>query len=389
MAKTRAFKLEKIHTEIVSKATMFKVLKYLDAGGFETPFLLLDGDQVRAKAKLIGSKIRNSRVFYAVKANPDIETLKLIDAMGLGFEIASDGELRLLETLGVAPERIITSNPVKSVKFIKKATEYGVTFFSYDSYAEVDKMAAHAPGANVYLRLTVPNEGSEWPLSKKFGVEPDQAIPILEYARNKGLNPIGITFHVGSQCLNKYSWNTAIQKARSLWDLAAERGIHMRILNIGGGYPVTYTKSVVGIEEIERNIDSVIAEQFPEGVEVYIEPGRGMVGDAGVFVSTIHGKAMRGERQWVYIDVGVFNGLMESVGGIRYSYLVENIGQQIRNVDCTLGGPSCDSFDVITEDCTLAGPELGCLVLILSAGAYTISYASEFNGFSIPKTIII
>ena len=200
---------------------------------------------------------------------------------------------------------------------------------------------------------------------------------------------MGITFHVGSQCLNKYSWNTAILKARTLWDMAAERGIHMRILNIGGGYPVTYTKSVVGIEEIDRNIDSVIAEQFPEGVEVYIEPGRGLVGDAGVFVSSIHGKATRGEKQWVYIDVGVFNGLMESVGGIKYSYLVENIGQKIRNVDCTLAGPSCDSFDVITEDCVLAGPELGCLVLILSAGAYTISYASEFNGFSIPKTIII
>ena len=166
MAKTRSFKLEKIHTEIVSKATMFKVLKYLDREQVETPFLLLDGDQVRAKAKLIGSKIRNSRVFYAVKANPDIETLRLVDTMGLGFEIASDGELRLLETLGVAPERIITSNPVKSIKFIKKATEDGVTFFSYDSYAEVDKMAAHAPGANVYLRLTVPTRAASGRLAR-------------------------------------------------------------------------------------------------------------------------------------------------------------------------------------------------------------------------------
>lgn len=389
MPKTRSFKFDKFHTEIVAKSTMFKVLKYLDRDDLQTPFLLLDGDKVRAKIALIGSKIRNSTVFYAVKANPDIETIKLVEPTGIGFEIASDGELRLLQTLGVAPERIITSNPVKSIKFIKVAYDYGIRFFAYDSYAEVDKMAQHAPGSSVYLRLSVPNEGSEWPLSKKFGVEPDQALALLEYARNKGLIPIGLTFHVGSQCLNKFSWNTAILKARSLWDMALERGIQMKVLNIGGGYPVMYTKSVVGIEEIERNIDAVIAEQFPEGVEVYIEPGRGLVGDAGVFVSTVHGKAMRGERQWVYIDVGVFNGLMESVGGIKYTYMVENIGQIIRNVECTLGGPSCDSFDVITEDAVLAGPELGCLVLILAAGAYTISYASEFNGFSIPKTIII
>lgn len=388
MAKTRVFKLEKLHAEIVSKSTMFKVLKYLDRDHIETPVLLLDADKVRAKAALIGSGIRNCKVFYAVKANTHIETLKLIDLAGLGFEIASEGELRVLAQIGVAPERIITSNPVKTPKFIRECAEYGVDFFAYDSYAEVDKIASIAPGAKLYLRLTVPNEGSEWPLSKKFGVEPEQALGILEYARGKGLVPIGLTFHVGSQCTNVHSWDSAVKKARKLWDMAAHNGIDLKILNMGGGYPVNYTKSVVGIEAIERNIDRLVAEHFPEGVQVYLEPGRAMVGDAGVFVSSIHGKAMR-DKPWVYMDVGVFNGLMETIGGIKYSYLIEDIGQEMKPVDVTLAGPSCDSIDVISDDVNLVGPELGCLVLVLAAGAYTLSYASEFNGFSIPEQVII
>jgi ornithine decarboxylase len=241
----------------------------------------------------------------------------------------------------------------------------------------------------VYVRLSVPNEGSEWPLSKKFGVELDEAAHLLSYARDKGLNPVGVTFHVGSQCTNIYNWNIALDKAKTLWDLAKKKGIRLKLLNIGGGYPIRYTKNVIGIEAIEKNVNSLICERFPGDIEVHIEPGRAVVGDAGIFVTTVIGKAKREDEDWVYLDVGVFNGLMESVGGIKYSYIVESHKQTRPRKQWTVAGPSCDSFDVIDKNVTLPEPQVGSLMLILSSGAYTVSYASEFNGFSIPRTILI
>jgi ornithine decarboxylase len=385
----RIFRVEKSHAGIISKATMFKVLKYLDGGGWETPLLLLDGDRVREKASLIGRGIRNSRVFYAVKANPDIEVLRLVDGLGLGFEIASEGELNMLLSLGVRPERIISSNPVKSHRFLAMAAEYGLEYFAFDSRAEVDKLSGFVPGAYAYVRLSVPNEGSEWPLSRKFGVELDEAVDLMAYAGDKGLNPAGITFHVGSQCLNMYNWNTALYKARELWEMALGRGMKPKIINVGGGYPIRYTKGVVGIEAIEKNMDCLIRENFPADVEVFIEPGRAVVGDAGVFVCTVNGKARRGDEEWLYLDVGVFNGLMESVGGIRYSYITEDTGREAKRGIYMIAGPSCDSFDLVDREVSLPEPEVGSLMLIPAAGAYTVSYASEFNGFPVPGTCLI
>jgi ornithine decarboxylase len=269
------------------------------------------------------------------------------------------------------------------------AATYGIKYFAFDSAEEVDKLSQFVPHCNVYVRLSVPNEGSEWPLSKKFGVELDQAATLLTYAKDRGLNPVGITFHVGSQCTNIYNWNIALDKAKVLWDIAESNRITLNFLNIGGGYPIKYTKNVVSIETIEKNVNSLIYERFPKGVEIHIEPGRAVVGDAGILVTSVIGKARRSDEDWIYIDVGVFNGLMESVGGIKYSYVVESYKHARHKKRWTIAGPSCDSFDVIDNNVTLPEPNVGNLILILSSGAYTVSYASEFNGFSIPKTILI
>ncbi|MBF0559204.1 MAG: type III PLP-dependent enzyme [Nitrospirae bacterium] len=371
----------------MSKKTWNKVLNYIALNDEETPYLLIDKEVVTEKVSQIGKRIRNSKTFYAVKANPDREVLKLLNSLETGFEIASEGELNILASLGVVPERIITSNPMKTFKFLDQAVEYGVRYFAFDTVAEADKLARYAPGCNVYVRLSVPNEGSEWPLSKKFGVEMDEALALLVYAKEKGLVPVGITFHVGSQCNNVYNWNTAVDKARDLWEAAEQQGLKLSLLNIGGGYPIHYTKSVVDIETIEKKVDKVIHQKFPSDIDIYIEPGRAVVGDAGVFVSTVIGKALRGDENWLHIDVGVFNGLMESIGGIKYTYVVGSRSSSEKS--WTIAGPSCDSFDVIDRDVELPEPEVGNRILILSSGAYTISYASEFNGFSIPKTILI
>jgi ornithine decarboxylase len=385
----RTFKVEKFHAGLIPESTLFKVLRYLDKEKIETPFLLIDSDKVREKTSMIGRYIKNSKVFYAVKANPDGDILNFLNNLKMGFEISSEGELEILSSLGVEPERIISSNPIKSLKFLKMAATYGIKYFAFDSAEEVDKLSQFVPHCNVYVRLSVPNEGSEWPLSKKFGVELDQAATLLTYAKDRGLNPVGITFHVGSQCTNIYNWNIAIDKAKVLWDIAESNRITLNFLNIGGGYPIKYTKNVVSIETIEKNVNSLIYERFPKGIEIHIEPGRAVVGDAGILVTSVIGKARRSDEDWIYIDVGVFNGLMESVGGIKYSYVVESYKHARHKKRWTIAGPTCDSFDVIDNNVTLPEPNVGNLILILSSGAYTVSYASEFNGFSIPKTILI
>jgi ornithine decarboxylase len=372
--------------DYIDKTTWNKVLNHIAASDEPPPYLLVDKEVVKEKSLIIGKGIKRSKVFYAVKANPDKEVLSFMDSLGVGFEIASEGELQILASLGIEPERIITSNPVKTLKFLEQAASYGIRYFAYDSRSEVEKLSHYAQGSNVYVRLSVPNEGSEWPLSKKFGVELDEAADLLVSAQQRGLNPVGITFHVGSQCNNVYNWNTAIDKAWELWEVAEQKGIPLRIINIGGGYPIRYTKNVVDIATIEKKIDKAISRKFSKEVEVFIEPGRSVIGDAGIFVATVVGKALRGDENWLYIDVGVFNGLMESIGGIKYNYVV---GSRSEPKIWTIAGPSCDSFDVIDKDVALPEPEIGNRILIPSCGAYTVSYASEFNGFSIPKTILI
>lgn len=375
-----------IPLEYISKATWTKLLHHIALTDDEPPYLFVDKDVIREKVATIGRNIANSRVFYAVKANPDIEVLRFLNELGMGFEIASEGELRILASLEVDASRIITSNPVKTLKFLHEAAAYGIKYYAFDSKPEVDKMARYAPNSNLYIRLSVSNEGSEWPLSKKFGVEIEDALNLLLYAKEKGLNPVGITFHVGSQCNNVYNWNAALDKAKALFEMAKDEGIELNILNIGGGYPIRYTKQVIEIETIEQKVNNVLRQKFSDDIEIFIEPGRAVIGDAGVFVSTVVGKAKRADENWLYIDVGVFNGLMESVGGIKYKYIV---GSRNEPKSWTIAGPSCDSFDVIDHGVELPEPEIGNLILILSAGAYTISYASEFNGFSIPKTVLI
>ncbi|MEN2986049.1 MAG: type III PLP-dependent enzyme [Thermodesulfovibrionaceae bacterium] len=369
----------------IKKSLLDKVLNWIASHDDEPPYLLIDKDILKLKVSLIGKGIKRSKVFYAVKANPDKAVLEYLESLKVGFEIASDGELKVLKELNIGPERIITSNPIKTFKFLEEAVQYGIDYYAFDSLAEVEKLSKYAAGKKVYVRLSVPNEGSEWPLSRKFGVEIDEAVYLLEYAADKGLEPLGITFHVGSQCSNIYNWHTAIDKARQVKELASKRGIEIKMLNIGGGYPIEYTKKVPSIESIESKISDLLDKYFPDA-EIFIEPGRAIVGDAGVFVSKIIGKAQRGNENWLYIDVGVFNGLMESIGGIKYQYLV---GSKAPKKEWIIAGPSCDSFDVVDREVILPEPDVGSLILIFSAGAYTVSYASEFNGFPIPKTFLI
>lgn len=351
-----------------------------------TPFLVIGRKTVFRKLQQLSQAMPDARIFYALKTNSHWRIAKMLQDSGYGFEVASEEELDLLLRRDLSPDRIIISNPLKSPQFIRAAHAAGVKYFAFDSTDEVEKLSEFAPGSSVYVRLEVSNEGSLWPLGGKFGVETEQAVELITLAAKGTLVPCGITFHVGSQCIDEMSWVGAIKKSRLVWDAVERRGITLRMLNIGGGFPIEYTESIPSIDRIASVIEKTLREEFPTGVEIFAEPGRAIVGEAGILASTVIAKAKRNGQDWLYLDVGVFNGLMESIGGFRYSMVADRRGPARKWV---VAGPSCDSLDVISKDVELPDLQIGDKVYISSAGAYTTAYASRFNGFPIPKTYFV
>jgi ornithine decarboxylase len=276
------------------------------------------------------------------------------------------------------------------LEFIDFCLQQGVDRFSVDSFTEVDKIAKFKKRSRVYVRLSVPNIGSDWPLSRKFGVDVDTAVEILDYANRKGLIPYGITFHVGSQCNNLQNWFVAIKRAKEVWEKAYRRGIKLQMLNIGGGIPARYTRESLSVKGIADYVKGLLKKYFGiKLLELQMEPGRGLVAEAGVMVVLVTGIAERyGKEKWVYIDSGVFHGLAEALGGIRYSFYVPDKGRELDFY--TIGGISCDSMDVVAEKVALPKDiKVGDRIYILTAGAYTTVYASHFNGFPPPEVVLI
>jgi len=355
----------------------------------KTPSLVMSKRKLVEKFNEVKKHFEGFNVYYAVKANDDEGVIETFAKEGAGFEIASPHELQKVRKFGVEPSRIISSNPVKPLEFIDEALSEGVDRFAVDSFAEIDKIALFKKRARVYVRLSVPNVGSDWPLSRKFGVDVDRAVEILSYANEKGLIPYGVTFHVGSQCNNLQNWFVAVKRAKEVWNKAYSKGIKLQMLNIGGGIPARYTRESLTVGEIAAYIKGLLRKYFNVNIlELQMEPGRGLVGEAGILVTTVIGKVERYGENWLYVDTGVFHGLAEVLGGIRYSFYTPD-----RKGDLTfytIGGISCDGMDVIAEKVALpADLEVGDRIFILTAGAYTTVYASHFNGFPPPKVTFI
>ena len=371
---------------VLRKPFILDVLKSV-----KTPTLVINLERIKERFIELQEALKEAKIYYAVKANDHQEILALLNDLGSGYEVASSWELEKVLRLGVDGSRIISSNPVKPLDFIDYAYKSGIKAFSIDSYKEIDKLKKIAPRSRVYVRLIVPNEGSDWPLTNKFGVDVDTALDILEYAKYQGLVPYGITFHVGSQCNNLRNWFIGIKKAWELWEKAIYKDIKLTMLNLGGGIPVNYQYESLSIRDIGSYIEALLQKYFLiKPMEIQIEPGRGLVGDAGVLVSSVIGKTTKyingEESYWIYLDTGVFNGLAEVLGGISYPMYAEQKGE-IKPY--TIAGVSCDSMDIISNFTYLPDVDVGDRIYIMATGAYTTVYAANFNGFGIPETVFV
>ncbi|MDX2138736.1 MAG: type III PLP-dependent enzyme [Chloroflexota bacterium] len=359
-----------------------------------TPALALDFDHIDHTYLRFLHAFPNGLVYYAMKANANPQVIAHLSRLGSGFEIASLAELELVLAAGASGERIICSNPIKNPQFLKRMHQVGVYAMVVDSTYEVEKVAQYAPGARVYIRLAVDNSGSVLPLAGKFGVDGATALDLCDMAREFGLQPIGIMFHVGSQCLQASNWVNAIQAAGDVWHKAAARGHHFTFLDLGGGYPAGHyhTPSIPTIEDIGRAVTQAVKDYIPatDDLMLILEPGRAMVAEGGRLVTTVVGKAQRGDEMWLYLDAGVFNGLMETMEG--FPPVVQPLDDEamVRPMRMyTLAGPSCDSCDVIARRVELPEVHINDRLVFFDAGAYTNEYAAAFNGFPIPQFIAL
>ena len=360
-----------------------------EAKKHETPFLLVNLDIIRKNYEDLTKFFPFAKVYYAVKSNPADEVLSLLRDLGSNFDVASRYEMDKLLALGVTPDRLSYGNTIKKAADIRYCYEKGIRLFATDSETDLRNIAREAPGSKVFCRiLTDGSETADWPLSRKFGCHPDMAIDLIILSKELGLEPYGISFHVGSQQREIGAWDSAIAKVRYICDYLEGEGIKLKLINMGGGFPANYISKTNSMDvysnEITRYLQEDFGEEFPE---IILEPGRSLVGEAGVIASEVilvSKKSSTGLDRWLYLDVGKFNGLIETWDeSIKYPLYCEARGDECE--DYIIAGPTCDSQDIMYEFYRNPLPSYikpGDRVYWLSCGAYTSSYASvEFNGF--------
>ena len=366
----------------------------------ETPCVVINLKTIKKNYQKLRENFPYADIFYAIKANPHEEIISMLNEMGSCFDIASRYELDKVLKLGVSPDRLSYGNTIKKAKDIAYFYEKGVRMFATDSKDDLKNIAQFAPGSRVYVRILVENTTSaDWPLSRKFGCHPDMAYDLCIQARDSGLIPYGISFHVGSQQRDIGQWNDAIAKTKYLMDsLEEEEEIKLEMVNMGGGFPASYVTPANDLSEYASEISRYLEDDFgEERPRIILEPGRSLVGDSGILVTEVVMISRKNNTalfRWVYLDTGLFNGLIETLNeSLKYPIITDKDEGCKKWGEVVLAGPTCDSMDIMYEDYKYSLPtnlKPGDRVYFLTTGAYTSSYASvEFNGFPPIKTYIM
>lgn len=366
MKKEKYFQLNRQATEML-------------AHEYGTPLLVLSLEQIEKNYNLLRTHIPRVKVFYAIKANPHRRILELMRELGSNFDVASDGEIKELASLGVDGSRMIYANPMKTVNGLRACRTAGVSKMTFDSAGEIDKMARECPGATALLRIRIDNSSAHVDLNKKFGAGREQALELLQKAKAAGLDAAGIAFHVGSQVTNSDPYLNALDIAREIFEEAEAAGMHLRIMDIGGGFPIPEPRVRFNLVEMLKQINARLDEDFP-GVEIWCEPGRFICGTAVNLITSVIGVTERGGQPWYFLDEGLygtFSGVLFDQWDFKLISFKE--GEQVA---ATFAGPSCDSLDIMFRGKMTVRQEEGDLILVPICGAYTSASATTFNGFS-------
>ncbi len=352
-----------------------------------TPVLLIDVEKIRQKYRELNQSFPMAQIYYAVKANPQDAVVNMLESEGSNFDIASRYELDQMLRLGISPDRLSYGNTIKKPSDIKYFYDHGVRMFVTDSEYDLENISRLAPGSRILFRILTEGTGADWPLSRKFGSHSDVIYYLILQAAQLGLQPYGISFHVGSQQRDIGQWDDAIARCKYLFDAAWEEGIELKMINLGGGFPASYVDPTYGVAEYAAEILRFIEEDFGDNMpQLILEPGRSLVADCGIIVSEIINITRKSKNNlylWVFLDVGKFGGMIETIDeSIKFPIYFDREGMADEII---LAGPTCDSMDILYENYKYHMPDTakpGDKVYIFTTGAYTQSYSSvNFNGF--------
>lgn len=373
MNRDKVFKLERESVEKLAEK-------------YGSPLLVLSLKQIEANYMCLKTYMPRARVFYAIKANPHPEILKTMIKLGSSFDVASDGEIRTLYDMGVEGERLIYANPVKTTGGLQACRECGVSKMTFDSASEIEKIRAICPDATVLLRLRIDNSSAHVDLNKKFGAAREHALNLMLKAKEAGLDMAGIAFHVGSQTVSADPYLHGLDIARELFEEAAAAGLKLRILDIGGGFPIPEPKVRFNLPEMLKQINARLDEDFP-GIDVWAEPGRYICGTAVNLITSVIGVNERGGQPWYFLDEGLY-GTFSGVIFDQWDFKLISFKEGEERVAATFAGPSCDSLDIMFRGKMTVPLEVGDLLLVPSCGAYTSASATTFNGFSKAQFVV-
>jgi len=352
---------------------------------YGTPTLVLSLEQIARNYSFLTEHMPGVKFYYAVKSNPDEPIVRTLADLGSCFDVASDGEMLMLSDMGIEPGRMVYANPVKTANGLEVARQKGINSFTFDSESEIGKIANVLPGATVLLRIKVDNPRALVDLNKKFGAAPDEALDLLRTARAKGLDAAGLCFHVGSQSTSSEAYLAALQICRELFDQAAADGFQLRLLDIGGGFPIPSGTQKIDVETMTDEIYDSLKANF-SGIEVWAEPGRFICGTAMSLITRVIGTQRRNNQQWYFLDEGLY-GTFSGIIFDHWLYDMETfkMGAEIM---ATFAGPSCDSLDVLYRDKLTVPLEMDDLILVRNCGAYSSASATTFNGFAKAKIVV-
>jgi len=359
-----------------------------------TPVVIIDHDIIRRNYASFKRHLPKIQAYYAVKANPEPEIVRTLYRAGASFDVASLPEFMLVrENFKHLPakerqdfiwDKIVYANPIKPKETLLELDQYK-PLVTYDNRAELGKIRQYAPHAGLALRLRVPNTGSMVELSSKFGCDPGEAVDLIEEGFRAGLVIEAVSFHVGSQCTNFENFVQALNIAAAVMRESASRGREIKILDIGGGFPVPYDRHVKPLGPLARRINIEIARLFPADIQILAEPGRYLVATAAVAVARVIGKAVRDGKTCYYIDDSVYH----TYSGIIFDhgqYHLKSFKKGATEI-CSVFGQTCDGLDVISHSEELPDLDIEDLVYSLNIGAYSSASATWFNGFPPAKIV--
>jgi ornithine decarboxylase len=352
---------------------------------YGSPLFIVDAERVRRQYRRLAAALPGVDLHYALKPLPLATVVATLREEGACFDLATNGEVALVNRLGVPPERCIHTHPIKRDSDIRTALSLGVNRFVADNPDELRKFVKFRNRASILIRISFHSPDALCDLSRKFGCEPQAVAGLLELARELRLKIDGLSFHVGSQSARPDMYVNAIGVCRELMRQAAQHGQNLDILDIGGGFPVDYAQSSMPIEEFCAPICAALASLEPT-VRIIAEPGRYIAAPAAVAVASVMGRALRGDRWWYYLDDGLYGSYSGQVYD-HMSYPLEALVPAGPTYPSVLAGPTCDSIDVISDKLELPKLDLGDLIVGREMGAYTSASATDFNFF--PRATVL